>query len=73
MKSLWSLTHPYLDPNLYDFINPWETDDILKKNYLFLYLQTQFQKSWDTVQIVNKNRMQLCGSFKCQYFIQNTT
>ncbi len=29
-------------------------------------------KSWDTVQIVNKNRMQ-CGSFKFQYFIQNTT
>ncbi len=37
------------------------------------YLQTRFQKSWDTVQIVNKNRMQWCGSFKFQYFIQNTT
>ncbi len=35
-------------------------------------LQIRFQKSWDTVQIVNKNRMQ-CGSFKFQYFIQNTT
>ncbi len=36
-------------------------------------LQTRFQKSGDTVQIVNKNRMQWCGSFKFQYFIQNTT
>ncbi len=37
------------------------------------YIETRFQKSWDTVQIVNKNRMQWCGSFKFQYFIQNTT
>ncbi len=36
-------------------------------------LQTRFQKSWDTVQMVNKNRMQWCGRFKFQYFIQNTT
>ncbi len=36
-------------------------------------VQTRFQKSWDTVQIVNKNRMQWCGSFTFQYFIQNTT
>ncbi len=34
-----------------------------------LTLQTRFQKSWDTVQIVNKNRMQWCGSFKFQYFV----
>ncbi len=40
---------------------------------LLSLLQTRFQKSWDTVQIVNKNRMQWCGSFKFQYFIQNTT
>ncbi len=38
-----------------------------------LEIQTRFPKSWDTVQIVNKNRMQWCGSFKFQYFIQNTT
>jgi len=25
---------------------------------LVIYVQTQFHKSWDTVQIVNKNRMQ---------------
>ncbi len=37
------------------------------------YLQTRFPKSWDTVQIVNKNRMQWCGRFKFQYFIRNTT
>ncbi len=36
-------------------------------------LQTRFQKSWDTVQMMNKNWMQWCGSFKFQYFIQNTT
>jgi len=33
------------------------------------YVQTQFHNSWDTVQIVNKNRMQWCGSFKFQYYI----
>ncbi len=52
------------------------TSNVLyKANYIqcCVYIQTRFQKSWDTVQIVNKNRMQWCGSFKFQYFIQNTT
>ncbi len=28
------------------------------KNNIYKYIKTRFQKSWDTVQIVNKNRMQ---------------
>ncbi len=43
-----------------------------KESHKGLELQTWFQKSWDTVQIVNKKGMQ-CESFKFQYFIQNTT
>ncbi len=37
------------------------------------YIQTRFQKSWDTVQIVNKNRMQWCGvsNFNILFRIQH--
>ncbi len=31
---------------------------ILNKRFCYIYIQTRFQKSWDTVQIVNKKGMQ---------------
>ncbi len=41
------------------------------KNAYYIYKPDS--KKVGTLQIVNKNRMQWCGSFKFQYFIQNTT
>ncbi len=62
-KALLDPMFPVIAMQIFDF----------KNSIIAIELQTRFQKSWDTVQIVNKNRMQWCGSLKFQYFIQNTT
>ncbi len=51
MMKITGLSHLFKWENLHNW---WLT------KYFFapLYIQTRFQKSWDTVQIVNKNRMQ---------------
>ncbi len=47
---------PYCDLESHDSLYfSMHLRDVLIMN---TYIQTRFQKSWDTVQIVNKNRMQ---------------
>ncbi len=42
-----------------------------KCRYNIYFLQTRFQKSWDTVQIVNKKGMQKFTNLINLYFIHN--
>ncbi len=66
-QSFWGTVHPknnIFEELLLETLNP---IDFLCKYifegpvdciYIYIYIQTRFQKSWDTVQIVNKKRMQ---------------